>query len=55
VAEDGNLPRILLLATGGTISMQVDRERGGAVPRLTGQEILDSIPGVEAVARVEVR
>lgn len=56
MADDGNRPpRILLLATGGTISMQVDRERGGAVPRLTGREILDSIPGVEEIAQVEVR
>jgi L-asparaginase len=49
------LPRVLLLATGGTISMQVDRERGGAVPRLTGREILNAVPGIDAVARVEVR
>ncbi|HEX6912926.1 MAG TPA: asparaginase [Longimicrobium sp.] len=55
MAEDGNRPRILLLATGGTISMQVDRERGGAVPKLTGREILDALPGVEEIARVEVR
>lgn len=46
---------MLLLATGGTISMQVDRAQGGAVPRLTGREILDAVPGVEEVARVEVR
>ena len=55
MADGGNRPRILLLATGGTISMQVDRERGGAVPRLSGREILDSLPGVDEVARVEVR
>ena len=56
MADDGNrLPRILLLATGGTISMKVDRERGGAVPTLTGQEIMESLPGVEEVATVEVR
>ena len=54
-AEDGDLPRVLLLATGGTISMQVDAERGGAVPKLTGREILDALPGVERLARVEVR
>jgi L-asparaginase len=46
---------VLLLATGGTISMEVDVERGGAVPRLSGREILDAIPGVDEVARVEVR
>ena len=45
-------PRVLLLATGGTISMEVDVERGGAVPRLSGREILDAIPGVDEVARV---
>lgn len=54
-AEGGDLPRVLLLATGGTISMQVDAERGGAVPKLTGREILQALPGVERVARVEVR
>ena len=53
--EAGNRPRVLLLATGGTISMQRDAERGGAVPKLTGREILSALPGVEEVARVEVR
>ena len=48
-------PRVLLLATGGTISMQVDPDRGGAVPRLTGGEILGAVPGAEQVADVEVR
>lgn len=55
VGEGGKLPRVLLLATGGTISMQRDAARGGAVPRLTGAEILATLPGVEEVARVEVR
>jgi L-asparaginase len=49
------LPRVLLLATGGTISMQVDPSRGGAVPRLSGREILGLVPGVERVAAIEVR
>lgn len=55
MADGGNRPRVLLLATGGTISMQIDRERGGAVPRLTGREILEAVPGVERVAELEVR
>jgi L-asparaginase len=49
------MPRVVLIATGGTISMRNDPERGGAVPRLTGSEILDTVPGVEKVARMEVR
>lgn len=55
MADTGNLPRVVLLATGGTISMQVDPERGGAVPRLTGAEILNAVPGIDRVARLEVR
>ena len=55
MSTDGNLPRVLLLAAGGTISMRFDPERGGAVPRLSGREILDAVPGVEQVARVEIR
>ncbi len=55
MAEDGDLPRVLFLATGGTISMRMDAERGGAVPRLSGRELLAMVPGVDRVARVEVR
>lgn len=54
-SQGGPLPRVLLLATGGTISMRRDAERGGAVPRLSGREILEAVPGVEEVARLEVR
>jgi L-asparaginase len=46
---------VLLLATGGTISMRVDAGLGGAVPRLTGAEILEAVPGIGEVARLEVR
>ena len=52
---EGALPRVLLLATGGTISMKQDAGAGGAVPRLTGREILDAVPGVDQVAALEVR
>jgi L-asparaginase len=55
VGEGRVLPRVLVIATGGTISMRVDAELGGAVPQLSGEEILAFIPGVERHARVEVR
>ena len=47
--------QICLITTGGTISMRVDADAGGAVPRLSGQEILATVPGIEEVARVDVR
>jgi L-asparaginase len=49
------LPRLVLFATGGTISMRQDAERGGAVPQLSGEEILAAVPGWTAHARIEVR
>lgn len=55
MAEGGNLPRVLLLATGGTISMKRDAQAGGAIPQLTGHEIVESVPGIEHVARLDVR
>jgi L-asparaginase len=55
VAEGDNRQWVLLLAAGGTISMRFDPERGGAVPKMSGREILDSVPGVDDVARVEVQ
>jgi len=49
------LPRIVLITTGGTISMRSDSHRGGAVPQLGGAEVLATVTGAESVARVEVR
>ncbi len=51
----GEVPRIALITTGGTISMRRDAERGGAVPLLSGAEVLATVPGAEEVARIEVR
>lgn len=53
--RDGNgLPRVRLIATGGTISMRVDAAAGGNVPQLTGREIVGTVPGIDRVARLEV-
>ncbi len=54
MASPGDLPRVVLFATGGTISMRRDLEKGGAVPALTGEQILASVPGWERHARLEV-
>jgi L-asparaginase len=49
------LPRLVLFATGGTISMRQNLEKGGAVPQLSGEEILAAVPGWAAHARLTVR
>jgi len=45
---------IVLLFTGGTISMKFDAALGGAVPALTGEEIVQLTPGIDQVAEIEV-
>jgi len=43
-------PRIAIYFTGGTISMRIDPATGGAVPALSGEEIIALVPGLEGVA-----
>jgi L-asparaginase len=44
---------VLMLFTGGTISMAPDPGSGGHVPRLSGAEILATTPGLSDIAEVE--
>ncbi|MET0553102.1 MAG: asparaginase [Vicinamibacteria bacterium] len=39
-------PRVHVLFTGGTISMRIDPRTGGAVPALSGEEIVSQVPGL---------
>jgi L-asparaginase len=50
----GDRAVIPLLFTGGTISMRHDVTVGGAVPALSGREILAATRGIEEVADIEV-
>ena len=45
---------IVLIFTGGTISMRHDPVIGGAVPALTGRDILALAPGIDRIADLEV-
>ena len=45
---------IVLLFTGGTISMRFDAEAGGAVPSLSGEDIVKATRGLTDVADLEV-
>ena len=48
------LPRVLFIFTGGTISMKIHPETGGAVPALSGREILSFDPELASLADIEV-
>jgi L-asparaginase len=45
---------IVLLFTGGTISMRTDTTAGGAVPALSGRDILALAPSIAQIADIEV-
>src|SRR5947209_7557824 len=45
---------IVLLFTGGTISMKHDPVSGGAVPTLSGRDILALTPGIDQLADLEI-
>lgn len=47
-------PKVLLVFTGGTISMQIDPVVGAAVPVLSGEQILTNVPGLDKYADFEI-
>ena len=48
------LPHVVILSTGGTIASMYDEDQGGLVPALTGEQIVEAVPGLDEVARVSV-
>lgn len=46
-------PNLSIFFTGGTISMQIDPKSGGAIPTLSGAEILARVPGLDEIASFE--
>ena len=51
----GELPRILLLSTGGTIASRIDYRTGAVTPAVTAGELSASVPELGGIARVEPR
>jgi L-asparaginase len=45
-------PRIAIVFTGGTIAMRSDTGHGGNVPTLGGAALLETVPGLDAIADV---
>src|SRR5688500_657500 len=47
------LPRVCVITTGGTISMRSDPGLEGAVPAVSGSQLLDMVPGLGDFAHPE--
>src|SRR5688572_32882585 len=48
------LPRVVVLATGGTIASRFDPAIGALAPAVTGEDLVRSVPGLDKIARVTV-
>ncbi|MHB8907603.1 MAG: asparaginase [Syntrophales bacterium] len=46
--------RVTIIFTGGTIAMGVDPETGGAVPLLSGEELMNGVPDLKGIADLDV-
>lgn len=47
------MKKILVVFTGGTFSMMIDKSTGGAIPRYSGSELLEMIPQTKELAEIE--
>lgn len=52
--QNQQLPRVIVLSTGGTIASKYDAAKGGFAPALTGAQLVEAVPELKKVARVEV-
>jgi len=48
------MKNILIIFTGGTISMKIDSSTGGAVPHFNGEELIKMIPEAKGLANIRV-
>ena len=48
------LKNILIVFTGGTFSMKIDEDTGGAVPHFSGSDLIELIPGINENVNVSI-
>ena len=52
--SQGALPRVVVLATGGTIASRFDPSIGALAPSATGADLVRAVPGLDMIATVDV-
>jgi len=49
-----DLPIVTIVTTGGTIAEKIDPKTGGAVPAVSGDDLIKAVPGLSNVANINV-
>ncbi len=52
--KDPSLPSVAIIATGGTIAERIDPKTGGAIPALSGKDLVDAAPDLGKLANIGV-
>ncbi len=50
----GQLPTVVIVTTGGTIAEKTDPKTGGAVPAVSGKDLIEAVPSLARIARIKV-
>ena len=53
--ENKELPKILLLSTGGTIASKIDYRTGAVTPVLTAEDLNSSVPEISKIANIDAK
>jgi len=48
-----SLPKVVILTTGGTVSMKYNPASGGAVSAVSGKDLIAAVPGLDKIANIE--
>ena len=48
------LPKVVVLSTGGTIASKQDPAKGGYVPAFSGEDLVAAVPAIKKIAQIEV-
>lgn len=54
IVQAAQLPLVAIVTTGGTIAQKTDAKTGGAVPAVSGADLIKAVPGLAKVARIKV-
>lgn len=54
VGKNPALPTVAVVSTGGTIAEKTDPKTGGAVPTVSGADLVAAVPGLDKIANIAV-
>jgi L-asparaginase len=52
--KNPNLPTVVVVTTGGTIAEKTDAKTGGAVPAVSGKDLIAAVPSLARIANIKV-